>query len=374
MNEMRIDSPRLQPPVGAQGDAASARGSEGGRFRGEQLQWLAPQGGGAGGVTTDNAEEISLHLAEAAEDEAFDDESVEARQDPQVMSAEQVLGYLQAVHQQGKTEELVALARRMLASGAHPGVMARQGLPDPTQQFLALQYALQQGEREGAPAERLQALRDALADLDDDHGASIRARLNTAAVIGGQAADADGAARLQQTYTELVLGAPTLARSFDLALQHFGTQGLGSGLQGLIAALGADLAAARPSTSMVRLQALLQDLYLLEVVQTSLDGAQALASGLEQRHGHRGLDAERLLRELVALTAERWVTAQRFESLAEQLGVADGPARIGLLTGIKALLRELPPRVFVDAESRQTAFDALQGALDAAIAREEEGT
>lgn len=140
-----------------------------------------------------------------------------------------------------------------------------------------------------------------------------------------------------------------------------------------MAALGADLAAARPSTSMVRLQALLQDLYQLEVVQTVLDGAQDLARGLEQRHGHSGLDAERLVRELVALTAERWVTGSRFESLAEQLGVPDGAARIGLLTGLKSLLRELPPRVFSDADARQTVLDALQGALDAAIAREEEG-
>ena len=36
--------------------------------------------------------------------------------------------------------------------------------------------------------------------------------------LGGQATDADGVARLQDTYSELVLGAPTLARTLDLAL------------------------------------------------------------------------------------------------------------------------------------------------------------
>jgi type III secretion protein W len=288
------------------------------------------------------------------------------------MTAEQVLGYLQAAHQADQAEKLAALARRMLQASGHPGVMARQGLPDPTQQFLALQYALQQGQRDGAPPERLQALRDALADLDDDHGAEIRARLNTAAVIGGQATDAEAVGRLQATYEELVLGAPTLAKTLDLALARFGAQGYAGGLAMLVKALGADLAAARPSTSMVRLQTLLQDLYQLEVVQTVLDGAQGLARGLAQRHGHEGLDAEALVRELVSLTAERWVNGPRFDSLADALGVPDGPARIGLLTGLKTLLRELPPRVFADAEARQTVLDAVQSALDAAIAREEE--
>lgn len=370
MNELRVDVPRPQPLPGAAADGAAARG-ESGRFRGETLQWLAPA---PGGVDADSAEEVSLHLAEAAEDEAFDDDSIEARDGLRTMAAEQVLGYLQAVHQQADAERLVALAGRLLAASGHPGVLAREGLPDPTQQFLALQYALQQGEREGAPAERLQALRDALADLEDDHGPQIRARLNTAAVVGAQTGGADDAARLQQTYADLVLGAPTLARSLDLALQRFGGQGYAQGLQGLIAALGADLAAARPSTSMVRLQTLLQDLYQLEVLQTAVDGARDLAQGLQVRHDHRGLDAERLVRELVALTAERWAAAQRFESLAAQLDVPDGPARIGLFIGLKGLLRDLPPAVFADGEARQTLFDALQGALDAAIAREEEGS
>jgi type III secretion protein W len=162
MNDLRIDSPRLQPLPGSTADASTARHNESGRFRGENVQVLPPPDSG---VTTDNAEEISLHLAESAEDEAFDNESVEAREDLQVMTAEQVLGYLQAAHQGEQADKLVALAKRMLAASGHPGVMARQGFPDPTQQFLALQYALQQGQQDGASAERMQALRDALADL-----------------------------------------------------------------------------------------------------------------------------------------------------------------------------------------------------------------
>ena len=371
MNELRVDGPRLQPLPGGAADGAQPRPGESGRFRGEQLQVLvAPETG----LSSDAAEEISLHLAESAEDEAFDRDSIEARNPLQLMGLEQVLAYLQAAQQGADADKLKALAERLLSASGHPGVMARQGLPDPTQQFLALQYALHQGQRDGAPAERLQALRDALADLEDDHGPQIRARLNTVAVLGPAAADPQAVGTLQQTYEDLVLGAPTLARTLELALARFGNQGYASGLKTLVAALGADLAAARPSTSMVRLQALLQDLYQLEVVQTVLDGAEDLARALQQRHGHDGLDAPALVRQVVALTQERWVAASRFESLASELGVPDGPARIGLLTGMKALLRDLPPRVFNDAESRQTVMDALQAALDAAIAHEEEGT
>ncbi|HSW06944.1 type III secretion system gatekeeper subunit SctW, partial [Aquabacterium sp.] len=322
MNEMRIHSPQPQPASGRPADAASARGNESGRFRGEIVQLLTAQDAGP---STDAAEEMSMHFAESVEEEAFDQESIEARDDLQVMSAEQVMGYLRAAHQGAEADKLVAQAKRLVESSGHPGVMARQGFPDPTQQFLALQYALQQGQRDGAPADRLQALRDALADLDDDHGAQIRTRLNTVAVIGAQGTDSAAVAELQQTYEDLVLGAPTLAKTLDLALARFGSQAYASGLKMLVAALGADLAAARPSTSMVRLQSLLQDLYQLEVVQTVLDGADELSRALAQRHGHEGLDAQALVRELVSLTTERWVNSARFESWAGLLGVPEGP-------------------------------------------------
>ena len=364
MDPFRFDLPpapsRLPLPVETGGARAS------GQFRGDQVTAL-PQGG----PSTDDAEELSLHFAERAEQDEFDEARIGTPGELRLMTIEQVTAYLQATQQGGDADKLAALARRIASGSGHPGVMARQEFDDPTRQFLVLQQALKQGQRDGIDPDRLEAIRDALADLEEDAGPQIRAHLNTAAVAASQGHDGAQVAAFQQTYSDLVLGAPTLVQTLQLALQRFGGSGLAQGLQGLIAALGADLAAARPSTSPVRLQSLLQDLYRLEVAVTVLDGASALSSALQQRHGAKPFDAELLVKELVAISGERWMAASRFENLADRLQVHDLPARIGLLTGIKALLRELPPSVFVDAEARSTTLAAVQEALDAVIGKEE---
>lgn len=368
MEPIRFDAASYQPLPSAPGSGLGLPMN--GQFRGESVVAL-PQGG----PSTDDAEEISLHFAERAEQEDFDEARIHTPDDLRLMTIEQVMAYLQATQQGDDADQLVALARRIASGSGHPGVMARQGFDDPTRQFLALQHALHdataQGQRDGIDPDRLEAIRDALADLEEDAGPQIRAHLNTAAVAASQGHDGAQVAQFQQTYSDLVLGAPTLVQTLQLALQRFGSSGLAQGLQGLIAALGADLAAARPSTSPVRLQTLLQDLYRLEVAVTVLDGASALSSALQQRHGAKPFDAELLVKELVAISGERWTAASRFENLADRLQMHDLPARIGLLTGIKALLRDLPPSVFVDAEARSTTLAAVQEALDAVIGKEE---
>ena len=84
------------------------------------------------------------------------------------------------------------------------------------------------------------------------------------------------------------------------------------------------------------------------------------------------LDPVALTREVIRLTGERWVTSSRLTSLAGELGVHAIPARIAFFTGLKAMIRDLPPKVFADAEAREALMRAVQGALDEAIDREEE--
>lgn len=86
------------------------------------------------------------------------------------------------------------------------------------------------------------------------------------------------------------------------------------------------------------------------------------------------LDAQAfaLLRELVDITSEKWVSHLRFSSLADRWGQQDIKARIVFLTGVKSLLREMPVKVFIDGDTRQSILDAAQEALDQAIELEEE--
>lgn len=79
-----------------------------------------------------------------------------------------------------------------------------------------------------------------------------------------------------------------------------------------------------------------------------------------------------LMKEIVSLTAEKWITASRFSTLAGRWGIHDLQARIQFLTDIKTLLRRMPVQVFADLDARQALLDAVQEALNADIETEED--
>ena len=85
-----------------------------------------------------------------------------------------------------------------------------------------------------------------------------------------------------------------------------------------------------------------------------------------------GAQAFELMKELENITGEKWVSPTRFSVLADRWELRDLQARIVFLTGVRALLRDLPVKVFPDADVRQAILNAAQEALDQAIELEEE--
>jgi type III secretion system TyeA family effector delivery regulator len=84
------------------------------------------------------------------------------------------------------------------------------------------------------------------------------------------------------------------------------------------------------------------------------------------------ISATGMTRELLALTADRWVDASRINRIATDLGAGQPPeAEVHFLTGARNALRELPVQVYSSPEARDTLLDAAQSALDQAIDREE---
>lgn len=79
-----------------------------------------------------------------------------------------------------------------------------------------------------------------------------------------------------------------------------------------------------------------------------------------------------LMKDLVNITGEKWVSASRFTALADRWDLKDIQARIMFLAGVKGLLRNMPMKVFPDVDVRQTILNAAQEALDLAIELEEE--
>lgn len=319
----------------------------------------------------DSAEELSLHMAEKTEDKHHAERKIGREAPLQLLSAEAIVAYLAESHDADAQEKLIELARHLLSGRADPRQAAAQAFADPARQYLGLQYALRQGEREGAPDDVLDGLREALADLELESGPRIRASLNTVGAAAGYAGDARGVADFQRTYQDVVLGENNLAKTLSLALERFGGKDVARGLQQLIQALGQDLAAARPSTSPDRLQALMQDLYQLGVAVTVLDGCGELGEKMAREHG-KPLAAERLMQDLVNVSNEKWLSESRFTTLAASHGADSVAARITFLGGVRAVLKDLPLPMFPDMDARQSALSAAQLALDAAIDEEYE--
>lgn len=318
----------------------------------------------------DAAEEISLHMAEKTESKHHAERKVKPERPMELMQPAEIIEMLQQSQDPNAQAKLEALVEKLLSGHGSPRQQTAQAFGDVSQQFLALQYALRKGEQDGASPDVLETLRDALADLEIDSGPQIRAGLNALGSATEFASDASGVLAFQNTYRDIVLGENTLGKTLDLALDRFGGKDMARGLAQLVAALGQDLSSTRPSTDPNRLQALTSDLYHLQVAATVLDGCAELSDSMHSK-GQGSPDSERLMRDLVSLTGEKWLSESRFTSLAQQHGVTSPEGRVALLTGIKSLLRDLPVQVFPDSDTRQATLSATQDALDMAIDEED---
>ncbi len=78
-----------------------------------------------------------------------------------------------------------------------------------------------------------------------------------------------------------------------------------------------------------------------------------------------------LLKELVAITTDRWINPARVSALAQTWVPENLGAQVRFLTQLKDLVRLLPVQVFPDLDSRQAALVAVQQALDQLIDQEE---
>lgn len=337
-----------------------------GQLGGQQVQVDDAQS-----ILADAAEEISLHNAEKAETKHTAERKKEGVRAQDVMNMEEIESFMDAAQAFEDPEQLVQLAKRMLSAQGDPTALARQSLGKPSEQYLALQYALQKGQKEGAAADVLEMLRESLFDLEMAHGPSIRADINTIGVAAASGADRASITAFQSCYQDVVLGEATLGQTLKKLVSQFAGKNFVHGLQQMTQALGRDLAAARPSTDPVRLQSLMQDLYHLEVTATVLDGCAGLSQQLHLKHGLTAFSPETLMHAMVDVSGEKWLSGTRFTHLAEQCGARDVEPQIHFLTELKSLMRQMPVQVFIDAEQRQTVFGALQDALDAAIDRED---
>jgi type III secretion protein W len=266
-------------PIAAGGSGGGSRDAgQTGTFRGESVRTLDMQS-----TLADAAEEITLVVAEKIEDKELSDRKLEADHPSHEMSSEEIDAFLDDSHAGDDPGVLAQFAARLLSGRESPKNVAREFSGDVTQQFVLMQHALQQGRAGGAGAEILELLQEASAELQMEHGAAIRAGLNTAQAAGQHASNRAGVERFQGAYRDIALGEASLSGVLKVLLERLDSHdgaAFAKGLDATIRALGDDLSAQRPSAEPSRLQALVSDLYHLEVTATVVDHCNELCATL----------------------------------------------------------------------------------------------
>ncbi|WP_129781717.1 type III secretion system gatekeeper subunit SctW [Peristeroidobacter soli] len=373
---LRIDNATTQQLGTRQDDnLAQDPSSQEGVWRGANVQVAAS----AEDLLTDAAEEITMEHSEHVESHKLEEREIEEEPPLQLPNLEEILTYLESSgkqDQQEKLQQFVEALKRNSQQGSDtsPREESRRQFGNETEQFLALSYAARALEQEGGHDALLAQVRESLQDLHEDAGSQIRANLNTiqaAAEFG--AGNAEQVAAFQSTYRDAVLNGQNLGAMLKGTLERFGTDDYRGAVRSLIRALGDDLSSIRgASVQPNRLNAVLQDLYQMEVLATLLDGCQSLSSKMTAKHQLPAISAGILMQDLVAASGERWSNGSRFSAIAQKHGADEPPARVEFLTQAKHLVREMPVKVFADTDARSNVLDAAQAALDDAIALEEE--
>ncbi len=384
----KMDAPIPQPRMGmhraAKAAAAQQAALAAGQLQGQPVQQINIQS-----VLSNAADELSQQFSTKAEERNLNDRKLSNANAQVNASRAQVAammasmgGQTEGQEQSTQTVQLTELAKRVLKQPHLARQFAKEMGGDATSQYLSL---LEVAEliREGVVGIdsedfAAQAAQEAAAELLAEHGDRIWADINTfdaAQKLAEHSGKAETAQAFRSAYRDAVLGTESLSDTVRhlLKVNEDGTGGdFGRVLQTMITALGADVAASRPSTDPVRLRSLLTDLYHLEVISTVIDRCGELSSTLVSRHGVPPFKATGLASDLVGLTGERWVDAARLTNLSDKYGTQNPPeCLVHFMTGTRNALRELPVQVFMSLEARQSLLDAAQTALDRAIDREE---
>jgi type III secretion protein W len=340
------------------------------------------------GVLSDAAEELTQALSGKSQERALRERRVSTGSELSELTRPRVLAVMAIMQAQQSgadgsagevkdEENRLSLAREVLRRPGHARQMVQEQGGGATEQFLTLMEVAEliaEGRAGPDPGGKgLEAAREAAASLMAEHGAEIRADINTIEVTQDMAAGQAPAFRT--AYKDAVLGQDGLSATVRHMLELL-PQGQGQDflrvLGQLRQALGLDLAATRPSCEPARLKALVSDLFHLEVIGTVLDEAQQLSDTLVKRHAVAAFLPTALTTDLLMIAGDRWVDGSRFETLGRKLVTAeDLGAQVSLQTGLRAVLRQLPVQVYASMEARQSVIDASQSALDTAIDREE---
>ncbi|MBK4733258.1 TyeA family type III secretion system gatekeeper subunit [Noviherbaspirillum pedocola] len=219
----------------------------------------------------------------------------------------------------------------------------------------------------------LENVNSALHELELQEGDTIRRSYQAAET----ASESEEPARFLEAFHDVAAEQAGFSNVLRALLRHYPADKLGAELSNMKKALGDELAMANSLRDSDRLRVILQDishmhlstslLMMVEQFRENCAGA-ALAGG----YAAKPIDSGMLMRELIDVVDTPMVQTRHFEGLLKTLGISGNQETIVALQGMMAILREMPDRIFRDANTLPTLLKTAQQVLDAAILREEE--
>ena len=360
MDVGNIVSPFQSQAGGPQGAAPGQTGS----FAGVKVSVNDPMS-----LVMNSAEEASFAMSER-EEARLEERKMKAK-GPSTERVEQVEKYLELMDKQGKQKPLESFISALAAkSDLDPGQAldeASKFFSDAGDAYAALQYAREElGDKFGEAL-----FTEAMDQLEDLHGKDIQTRLaaGVAALEHPDLGDADG---LKDLYQETLgdLGSPV--DIFERIMADYGEDRFGESLDFLTRSLGNSMAATTIYTDRVQLETIGRDLGQVQL----LHGLNAQCKGLTQRitqsQGRCDLNATEMVKEILKLRDAHFVGAFDIEGIADRVGVSEIEDRIGFFQDFSNTARQISENLFPDPAGRLNLIEAIQAALDDAIAIEEE--
>ena len=365
---MPIDA--IQNPFGsyaAQGAAPAA--AESGRFMGCAVQ-VAPT---PEELLADAAEELSFSA-----DTTDDFELEERKEKDKSMQAqtERVRLYQELMHQAGKSEQMGKLRDSLRAREDSRRALdkAREFFPDPSDAWAALLEIRDELKKSGADPALVRDLEDAASEMEERDGAAIRAGIQGALTAGGYD-DVGTADALRDLYRQTACSFTSVGDVFEnIQSEHGGD--FDRAMDFLFSALSADIASDSPSMGRAHLEGVHESLGKVRLTQSAYRLCQSMLQRWEDVHGiknvQNGLTAMQLLKDVLSFKEMRFLGGVHIEPLLQKAHAPDIEHEVLFLQELLSTARSFPVALFDDEQGRMKVMDAVQEAVDQAIAREDE--
>lgn len=246
---------------------------------------------------------------------------------------------------------------------------ARERFPDITDQYALIRKAGGKVDPESPLAD---SLTRAEGRLLRDQAPHIYAGLNVEQ--DAQQAVRDGLGdrnSVRQFYRDSVLEFSDASDLFSKVVAEYGAKGFEKAVHFLIQGSGHDLAARQSSMPREHLQAVIDQLYVVEVLGQTHSTFEELLRTVQREFGESGPEhATQLMQDILKLSQARWVTADSVQDLAKDSKINGVESRIYFLTSAKEQMRLIPVKIYPSPENRNRLLEATQEALDAAIERD----